>query len=696
MSKNIVNVLRGFQQKELTRILRGILSGSYNSIIVAHFVGAGKTIFTCILASEILRLTSIKKIIIVAPYRLITDSFIDTYKTKGIWKTAIGISLTYVISKITNASNETDLVDFITDKRNGILICTSGLFTRPVVREAILALEVGAKIAVISDEDHHSHHDIDADGNIINSTVRGEMMQHLFTNKIMCIRNTATPCYNSGGASHVIPNFDESLVSTRTYAEQYKDGLAPAIKFSYIHTDTFKLMTAKTTDPFNVIETRRTKFVYTKTGARRLVEEINNQLIKGKFPKLLIRIPAGDSSTYADVLKSELEKIQFPDYVVKKRNRNHPNVLIATGIGSDDKDIELENKQVSLLEADNHSNGRLYDIIIACRKFDEGANCPSIAMIIACGIPQYIKTIIQISGRGLRNKYDIKGYADWFDKSHMDETQVTFFIPEHFEVVDLQASAGKMIAHTLIATEEITLYCNHSSINLFDGIKQIYTDALEETDNKELTKSINSFIASIARAEQEYTLDCGKMILNAYSKFSDDPTTIASTLELLNTDDSNFLLNSIATLNKLSDNDKKKILTKISMSLDKKLKANPKKLKLLCERHESDIMKDIVAEYTDKNVTFEIKNHVKEAYALATGHDVQLLVDELRKRDNALKSLTNDEIKEFFECRYIPFCKTHNHNPRLKSDDINERNIANTYRHIIREAKRDPNIRFAK
>ena len=697
---SVVNTLWEFQQHEIARIIKA----NNHSTLVAHSVGSGKTVTLSILASEMLRTKTVNKVILCAPFTMITDAFIDLWETKPHWNTFGYYSKTYGIKRIVKAKNGADIIGFLTDARNHIIVCTSKLLSTPDVKKSILKLNKNCKILFVFDEAHHAYNEKDEEGYSINGTILGEIREHLFNNKIYTIRATATPFYNAHGASHLIPHYEESCISMQSYSQQFKAGRAPAIEFSYVHNNTFTFQNAKSTDSLGVIETPNTRMKYKESDIPLLAKSIWEQISKYKYPKTLINLPAIGVKKLAPLLAKELEKFNFPASVANKRNkRKHPHVLNATGIQFDydpdetNYDSDENDKQMSMLEADNHANGRLYDIIIGCRRFDEGANCPSIALIISCGISQYVKTVIQRVGRGLRNKYDIDGYADWFHKDHMDITRVVYLIPNYFEVENLKNSASTMIVHTLIATEEYVLYCNHSSVNLLDGMREILNDNLDKvectTENKQKINVINNMINELCKADSEATLNSCNILFNMHTKF-DTPTELSKVMQELNSDGK--LSDSIAILNKLSDSDKEKFLKRFNAKVKYLIAKNNPKLKLICEKNGSNIIKEIALEFSDNSVSYNIEGNVKTAYTIATGKTVDELVNTLREKDkNLIPVYSTSDILNFIPNVYSPFKQSINgREPSRKSQDPVEREIADKMHAIITEL--NPNLPMVK
>ena len=69
---------------------------------------------------------------------------------------------------------------------------------------------------------------------------------------------------------------------------------------------------------------------------------------------------------------------------------------------------------------------REYDIVIACRRFDEGTDLPSVSNVYYIGAPSSVRLVIQLLGRTLRNKALPDYPKRWRDRSAM-----TVFLPRN-------------------------------------------------------------------------------------------------------------------------------------------------------------------------------------------------------------------------------------------------------------------------
>jgi superfamily II DNA or RNA helicase len=94
-------------------------------------------------------------------------------------------------------------------------------------------------------------------------------------------------------------------------------------------------------------------------------------------------------------------------------------ILDATGEDFDGRKLARAREITSYAE-------REYDIIIACRRFDEGTDLPSVSNVYYIGAPSSVRLVVQLLGRTLR----IKKLPD-YPKQWKDKSAMTVFIPRN-------------------------------------------------------------------------------------------------------------------------------------------------------------------------------------------------------------------------------------------------------------------------
>ncbi len=125
-------------------------------------------------------------------------------------------------------------------------------------------------------------------------------------------------------------------------------------------------------------------------------------------PKAVFIVPPKNSRAWADRLILELTKAgaRVHDAVgTDERVADKLNAMLAT---------EREVKDVADSEI---------DVIVACRRFDEGADWPLCSHVYNYGIPRSLVLILQRFGRAQRDKQGIAGHT------HPRTAKITFFVP---------------------------------------------------------------------------------------------------------------------------------------------------------------------------------------------------------------------------------------------------------------------------
>lgn len=212
---------------------------------------------------------------------------------------------------------------------------------------------------------------------------------------------TASPVRGDGKA--VIP--DDAVRYVRSISEHAAEGFCPRNLRSSI----------------NVIQGYHASSVKELLGeavgelTEDAAEQIANVWVDDGKPKVVINIPAISWQQWANKLKSEFEK-------------RNARVLIAVG---DDAKQEL-NALVHENNITKYKDSQL-DVIIACRRFDEGSDWPLCSHVYNIGITTSFRLLIQRLGRALRLKYEEGTKIPKFKgmpKRHLDSATIRFFIPE--------------------------------------------------------------------------------------------------------------------------------------------------------------------------------------------------------------------------------------------------------------------------
>ena len=219
----------------------------------------------------------------------------------------------------------------------------------------------------VIDEAHRSFNGSNNDEAKLN-TILGKLIRSAIEKGAKVLYCSATP-YRIDGVNRTVPiinDFDESRTRSieRTIGEHIQEGYAPSLTAVYFHVEDLKIYARKQETIFgDEINATISDSVLIKC-----LHEIHKQWVDDGCPKTFIRIPSVNSDKKALIAKEFFEKREFPEHIQKMRNgRVHPVVLNT-----------VTNKKAEISDAlqhDNDNHGRNFDILVACRKMDEGTDC---------------------------------------------------------------------------------------------------------------------------------------------------------------------------------------------------------------------------------------------------------------------------------------------------------------------------------
>ncbi len=207
---------------------------------------------------------------------------------------------------------------------------------------------------------------------------------------------TATP-YRTDGAQ-VYLNY--ARVYTRTLAEHMNSGWAPRNLRVESHILT---STAESTEEMS-------GNVLPKDLGSSLVEIATRWVADGQ-QKAIINVPSKGSAEFADALKEVLEQLS-------------PGVRVLNAVGDTPSIKETLNAALEQERAVTRYEDSQVDVIIACRRFDEGVDWPLCSQVYICNIPASMRLIVQRLGRALRSKAGISDYPE----EYRDQATLTFLV----------------------------------------------------------------------------------------------------------------------------------------------------------------------------------------------------------------------------------------------------------------------------
>lgn len=492
----ISKTLRGYQADLYRRVNRARNNGKDAVMLLP--TGAGKTAIARNHCSHVLNHsnhTGIKRVIITTPQKQILAGFLRTNEEE--WS----IKGKHSSQKIDNVEiieiDNKAIGDFLKGSSGGSIAisCIQSITNqRSNAFNPFEEIEDCSSILWVIDEAHH----IEAE-----QTARVITEFKNKNGKILYL--TATP-FNANGALRVLNNPDIEIIH-RSLGEHMKDGFAPELEMSY--------------EMFDVSAGVQNDYGYFRSDATRMESWatcIANAYEKDNKPKALVVIPSFsrsgdgnvedlDTENAANALKIELEKkIQ--------------GIKVLSAVGNDasgelSKKIELEA---------NTFPG--HDIIIACRRFDEGTDVPAISAVYLVGMTG-CRRIIQLMGRALRNKSTIKGFSDKYP-DYLTKSIFKFFIFNTTQVTD-EDLEDSQYEFSLSAIKTINAVQNFRSYNVISGavrvrrrlqerIETLLEDDPDSPDIELLEELVSEIEQPIIALETSGEKDDSMLALMAHSK----------------------------------------------------------------------------------------------------------------------------------------------------------------------------------
>lgn len=451
-----VKKLREYQTSIWRRLIRSRNNGK-DSVLLCP-TGSGKTSIARNLCSHVLNHKDnfgITKILITTPQKQILSGFVRTNYEE--W---------YIGGKFsTQKINDVEIIEIPNTSIEGFLKGSSGNSIAISCVQSLINTNSNAfnlfenfsdcsNILWVIDEAHHM--EAEQTSKIIND-FRAKNGKLLYL--------TATP-FNANGALPILRDPTVDIIH-RSLGEHMKDGYAPELEMSYEMLD----INAGTQINYGNFNSSENKIKY-------WAKSLASSYIKDNKPKTLIVIPSFSTSgeddvntqNAANILKNELEKLL-------------EDIKILTVVGNDasgeiSKKIELEA---------NTFPG--HDIIIACRRFDEGTDVPSISAVYLIGMTG-CRRIIQLSGRALRDKKTIEGFSEKHPE-YLNKSIFKFFIfnTENINDEDIEDNQYEF---SLSAIKTINAVQNFQSYDLISGpvkVRRKLQERIEELVGKDPNNS---------------------------------------------------------------------------------------------------------------------------------------------------------------------------------------------------------------
>ena len=615
------NTLRHYQLSHVNRILRQV--STHNEAALVSCVGSGKTLTASVVGSEAMNRGIVNRVICATPFTTIAEEF-KRY-TGSHWASNAQNNSQFTVRPIVEDEGVKHVADVVKCS-DEFLVTTHAAMANKKVLKAIDEAEDLSGLLLMIDEAHHcfssEDEEEDKDGTLLGVAARKILARG---RKVLYI--TATPYRNSGGTTNLI--FDPNLCNpvVRTIGEQMREGLAPAMHVEYMHVQDMTLTNAGQSVLFgDGVSTR-----IGDTQLKHALPIIREKWIADGCPKAILIIPAGNSEHTAKAVASYFTSQGFPEEVATIRGRGTPNVLEA--VGTDKQRI------LAGLTADKEACGHMFDLVVACRKFDEGTDVNTASHLYMIGLPSNVRLFHQRAGRVLRDKKGIQGYDAWFGTAWNEQSRVVFFAPAGKKTKEFDFKVGRQLLHCIFAAESYQEYCE--ALNFSQSIRISFENEEVAEEDKGLVDDLMARLADIElssmkdQSSDEYELLVGSTLcpgetvldkvlqIKADASLSTEDKAKAYSLLLNHLPDGSLgAIDVSAVVKSLLAKAKAKKFVKDEASETFDLTPS----ELICEEFE-----EILKRFNTDKVASSVDAKAKSVYAAISGHDFHEWADQCRQ-----------------------------------------------------------------
>lgn len=391
-------------QDTLFRSMVRALNNTKHPFLIAP-PGAGKTILLRTLAEHVLRYKIYRKVVISTPQNQIKHGFRRSCRVRA-------CGSTYDLSVPLHQQAQ-DLVAWLGNPGNtGVVLYCNASLTNPrghAAANPFQHLQDCSDILWVVDEAHH----IEAPG-------LGKVLAWFREHGGRVCYATATP-FNNNSLLSVLDDDSVDASAFHPLGEHIHLGYAPEIKFEHVQIDGS--------------QSKLDWLDYTTDVARPWAWEIARKYVADGRPKTLVVIPPTFSGVEGKTTQDTARAL------ITELEKKLPGIKCLNTVGQDNS---IEQRIHAEIEAVINGLG-VHDIIVSCRRFEEGTDVPDIAAVYIIGMRNDRQTV-QLTGRALRDKRCIPGFASKHP-NYVEKAKVVFFTPKA-NSRDLALSALKVIAAT--------------------------------------------------------------------------------------------------------------------------------------------------------------------------------------------------------------------------------------------------------
>jgi len=601
--------LRKYQAEIILKTLRLFQSNNQAAIVAA--TGSGKTLMSQIVISKM----DYPKVIIATPFLNIGKEFINKEDTQYISLYEKHGSNKYVVKKNSFKYVEDKKVKTISE-----LLKSSGKHEPHIISHHALARlknylidnENKNKIdynntLVVLDEAHHCSDNKEDKTNI------GVVIKHICKNGGKVLYMTATPyrIFRNKPVS-ILP--DDCHCSIKTTCALMREGYAPNIEVNYTVISQVDALQENGVGTFT--NNGNTRFA-NKSAFIKCRDEIWGQYVKAGYPKSIVIIPQGDSATKSIEAQAFFESHKFPDDIASIRRRKHPKVLNAVGMGNKDDVLKA-------IKEDKDSNGQMYDIVIACKRCDEGTDIPSASHIFCVGIPGNIRLINQRMGRILRDKNNIVDYDRYFGTNFKETSYINYLVP-CVNIKNFDTQGGTQLFHCLLVGGDYKKYCNDIPFveRIKFQVKQIIKNKPKTLDEEALDDKIDIALDDLTSNSEINKSSIEKSVLIELMKDSNLSNKLSELLTKLELDNKTEGITNLIDLIELPND----IKDELAKNFAKKLTDITLAPNAVVDDKIKELFDDIVIDFNKQHLKIEISKNVQKLVYKLTGKNIKYWCD---------------------------------------------------------------------
>jgi hypothetical protein len=512
---------RDYQAVAYAKTLASIKSDKHSETLLANCTGSGKTPIALAVASSLLQKDKMS-VHYATPY-LTGKNDLSKYEHKTIGTNyANGLRTTPIM--VGNIEKELDgdecLHAFIAKNTECIHAGTHSVYIS-MYKKLILMGDVDcSNIVFMVDESHHKSLSTDI-------TFLGKLIEYIINHGGKILYISATPYREYSNRTELIYNPSTiGNIFIRTVGDMMRDGFAPSLSVEYAKMD----ITDKLYDNGGIYGDL-SKSRLSKEALIKYVKKIIKSWVNDGCPKAVFLIPPGNSKHDAEIVKVLFEEYLFNELIASKRGRSTPSVLVT--LNDDAPKVEVNGEMIDALYADSLANGRLYDVIIGCKKFDEATDVPSASHMYMIGIPSNTRLFHQRAGRLLRNRHDIVGYADFFGSQWLDMSKIVFMAPYGCTIENFDKQVSQQLLITMFSSEAYVDFCEATS---HVGSARIAIENVISEYDEDDAELAEGFSSKMKTLELTYNATRGNEEYDLYVKSISEHPTIGKTYDSIMND----------------------------------------------------------------------------------------------------------------------------------------------------------------